>query len=63
MMTDDIVTETIPITHGPDWGVPSGTGIGVEIDQEKLGKYAELYRQQGQFQPYDRTLLGTPLYR
>jgi glucarate dehydratase len=63
MMTDDIVTETIPITTGPDWGVPCGSGIGVEIDQEKLSKYHELYRQNGQFQPYDKKLLGTPLYR
>jgi L-alanine-DL-glutamate epimerase-like enolase superfamily enzyme len=63
MMTDDILTDTIPITHGPVWGVPRGTGIGVEIDLEKLGKYNELYRKQGQFQPYDPELLGTELYR
>ena len=38
VMTDDIVVDTIPITHGPDWGVPSGVGIGVEVDEEKIGK-------------------------
>jgi L-alanine-DL-glutamate epimerase-like enolase superfamily enzyme len=62
MMTDDIVTETLPIVHGPDWGVPQGHGIGVEIDEVKLGKYHELYRQRGQFQPYDPVLIGTELY-
>ena len=41
MMTDDIVTETIPITNGPAWGVPVGAGIGVEINAEKLAKYHE----------------------
>lgn len=63
MMTDDIVTETIPITNGPDWGVPEGVGIGVEIDLEKLGRYHDFFREHGQFPPYDPKLLGTPLYR
>jgi L-alanine-DL-glutamate epimerase-like enolase superfamily enzyme len=61
MMTDDIVTETIPITHGPDWGVPAGCGIGVAIDENKLGKYHELYLGRGQFTPYDPATIGTPL--
>lgn len=63
MMTDDIVTETIPIACGPDWGVPQGYGIGVEVDQEKLDKYHELYLKRGQFQPYDPVLIGTELHR
>lgn len=63
MMTDDIVVEAIPITSGPDWGVPDKPGIGVEIDLAKLAKYHELYRRRGQFQPYDPDLLGTELHR
>ena len=63
MMTDDIVVDTIPITNGPEWGVPDKPGIGVEIDPTKLAKYHELYRQRGQLQPYDPKLLGTELYR
>ncbi len=63
MMTDDIVTETIPITNGPDWGVRRGHGIGVEIVEDKLGKYHELFHKRGQFQPYDPVLIGTELYR
>ncbi len=62
MMTDDIITETLPIVHGPDWGVPQGHGIGVEIDEAKLAKYHELYRKRGQFQPYDPVLIGSELY-
>jgi L-alanine-DL-glutamate epimerase-like enolase superfamily enzyme len=63
MMTDDIVTETIPITNGPDWGVPAAAGIGVDIDLDKLRKYHDLFRARGQFHPYDPKLLGTELYR
>ena len=62
MMTDDILTDTIPITHGPDWGVPGGCGIGVEVDEEKLQTYHELFLQRGQFTPYDPATLNTPLY-
>jgi len=63
VMTDDIVVDTIPITHGPNWGVPSGVGIGIEVDEEKLGKYHELFNRHGQFVPYDPDLVGTDLYR
>jgi L-Ala-D/L-Glu epimerase len=63
MMTDDIVAETIPISNGPDWGVPERPGIGVEIVADKLTKYHQLYRERGQFLPYDPALLGTELYR
>jgi L-alanine-DL-glutamate epimerase-like enolase superfamily enzyme len=50
---DDIVKEPLPIASGPDWGVPTGNGLGIEIDQDKLAHYHELYRQRGQFLPYD----------
>ncbi|MDW8262516.1 MAG: enolase C-terminal domain-like protein [Phycisphaerales bacterium] len=33
--------------------VPTGPGLGVELDREKLNQYAELYRQLGNY-PYDR---------
>jgi len=62
VMTDDVIVGTVPITHGPDWGVPSGVGIGVDVDEEKLGRYHELYAQRGQFMPYDPHLIGTDLY-
>jgi glucarate dehydratase len=63
LMTDDIVVEAIPISSGPDWGVPERPGIGVEIVPAKLTKYHELYRERGQFVPYDPELVGTELYR
>jgi L-alanine-DL-glutamate epimerase-like enolase superfamily enzyme len=55
---DDIVKEPLPIASGPDWGVPTGNGLGIEIDQDKLAHYHELYRQRGQFLPYDPCLIG-----
>lgn len=33
--------------------VPSGPGLGVELDREKLAEYAELYVELGGY-PYDR---------
>jgi L-Ala-D/L-Glu epimerase len=62
LMTDDVIAETLPIASGPDWGVPAGSGIGVEVDQEKLGKYHELYLSHGQFQPYDPSLIGKTIF-
>lgn len=33
--------------------VPTGPGLGIELDRQKLAKYAELYKQLGGY-PYDR---------
>jgi glucarate dehydratase len=33
--------------------VPSGPGLGVRLDEDALGRYAELYRELGGY-PYDR---------
>jgi L-alanine-DL-glutamate epimerase-like enolase superfamily enzyme len=63
MMTDDIVVDPIPIADAPDWGLPSGCGIGVDVDEAKLMKYHELYLKRGQFTPYDPALIGTDLYK
>jgi L-alanine-DL-glutamate epimerase-like enolase superfamily enzyme len=58
VMTDDIIAGTLPIANGPDWGVPSGVGIGVEVDEEKLARYHELFQRRGQFMPYDPELVA-----
>jgi hypothetical protein len=62
MMHDDILKEPIPIAASPNWGIPRGPGLGVEIDEDKLAKYHELYKKRGQFVPYDPALIGKPLY-
>ncbi len=58
MMQDDVLTQPLPIASGPDWGLPEGKGLGVEADEEKITSYHELYRQRGQFLPYDPGLIG-----
>ncbi|PSO06408.1 hypothetical protein B9Q04_16200 [Candidatus Marsarchaeota G2 archaeon BE_D] len=43
---DDIITEPFVYREGY-FRVPDGPGLGVEVDEKKLEKYAEVYRQQG----------------
>ena len=58
MMQDDILTEPLPITSQPEWGVPQGSGCCVVVDEEKVARYHGLYREQGQFLPYDSDFIG-----
>jgi glucarate dehydratase len=53
MMQDDVLTAALPIACSPKWGVPSGSGLGIEIDEQKVGIYSEYYRERGQFLPND----------
>ncbi len=52
MMENDILTERIPITNGPKWGLIDGPGLGVEVDEDKLMKYNEAYLSDGEYIPY-----------
>jgi L-alanine-DL-glutamate epimerase-like enolase superfamily enzyme len=58
MMQDDILKSPLPIASGPNWGVPIGHGLGIEVDEEKVARYHQLYHEQGQFLPYDASLLA-----
>ncbi len=60
MMADDILTQRLPIAEGPRWGVPEGVGLGVEVDEEKVAMYHALYREQGQFLPYQAEMFVAP---
>lgn len=51
MMADDILVDRLPIADGPEWGLIEGAGLGVEVDEDKLAKYVEAYRRDGQFLP------------
>jgi len=53
MMCDDVLKRQLPIASGPCWGIPDTPGLGVEVDEDKLLRYHEAYRRQGQFLPYD----------
>jgi len=63
MMQDDVLTTPLPIAHGPYWSFSPVPGLGIEIDEEKVGTYGEYYRERGQFLPNDPQLRpgGTPI--
>lgn len=61
MMSDDILKEPIPPAFQPDWGAPQGTGLCIAVDEDRVGRYHQLYRERGQFLPYDPGLIGTDL--
>ena len=52
LMADDILTEPLPIAHGPAWGLVEAPGLGVEVDEDKLARYHAAYRRDGQFLPW-----------
>jgi glucarate dehydratase len=52
MMEDDILKDPIPIAEGPRWGLVEGSGLGIEVDEDKLHRYSEVFRKHGQFLPY-----------
>ena len=58
IMEDDLFKTPLPIASQPDWGVPQGSGLGEEVDEEKLARYHELYKKRGQFLPYDPNAIG-----
>ena len=61
IMQDDILKSPLPIASGPDWGVPEGAGLGVEVDESKVAFYHEYYRKHGQFLPFDHNQIGKKL--
>ncbi len=53
MMQDDLLVEPLPIASGPNWGKIAGPGLGIAVDEDKVRQYAELYKEIGQFMPYE----------
>jgi glucarate dehydratase len=52
-LTDDVIEGGLmPYVDG-DIAVPQGPGLGVRLDPDRVGRYAELYRELGGY-PYDR---------
>jgi L-alanine-DL-glutamate epimerase-like enolase superfamily enzyme len=52
ILADDIVKGGLPIAHGPRWGLIEASGLGIEIDEDKLRRHHEAFRRDGQFLPY-----------
>jgi glucarate dehydratase len=52
-LTDDIIAGGLLPYENGGIRVPTGPGLGVALDREKVGRYAELYRRLGGY-PYDQ---------
>jgi glucarate dehydratase len=52
MMDGDVIKEALPIAGSPTWGVPEGTGLCVTVDEDLVAQYHAVYRERGQFLPY-----------
>jgi len=52
-LADDIIEGGKFVYVGGSIAVPEGPGLGVRLDRDKLGEYAELYKRLGPY-PYDR---------
>ncbi|MCI0625007.1 MAG: mandelate racemase/muconate lactonizing enzyme family protein [Acidobacteria bacterium] len=52
MLSDDVVINVPKFKRGR-LGVPETPGIGVELDYDKVARYAELYEKQGYYSAYD----------
>lgn len=52
MMEHELLTEPTPISESPRWGRIEAPGLGVDVDEDKLREYHEVYRRDGQFLPY-----------
>jgi hypothetical protein len=49
---DDVLSRPLPIASSPDWGVIEEPGIGIEVDEDKVKHFHNLYKLNGQFLPY-----------
>ncbi len=52
VMEDDILTAPVPIAEGPRWGLITGPGLGVEVDEEKVARYHDAYLRLGEYPVY-----------
>ena len=52
-LADDVIEGGLMKYTGGRIPVPSGPGLGVRLDRDKLAEYAELYKELGSY-PYDR---------
>lgn len=51
-MVGDILKDSLPIVDGPTWGIPTGAGLGISIDESAVDEAAANYQRDGQFLPY-----------
>jgi L-alanine-DL-glutamate epimerase-like enolase superfamily enzyme len=52
-LADDVIVGGKPEFEDGGLSLPDGPGIGVELDRERVDRYAELYAREGWFSPYE----------
>jgi L-alanine-DL-glutamate epimerase-like enolase superfamily enzyme len=52
VLKHDVLTEPLPIAHGPRWGTIDGPGLGVVVDEAAVAEAAARYRSDGQYRPW-----------
>ncbi len=52
-LTDDLIKGGKMAYRGGAIRLPGGPGLGIELDEDKLAAYSELYKKLGGY-PYDR---------
>jgi L-Ala-D/L-Glu epimerase len=59
LMEDDILRGApLPIATSPDWGRIEESGLGVDVDEEKIEMYNRSYRELGDFKTYTGKVPG-----
>jgi L-alanine-DL-glutamate epimerase-like enolase superfamily enzyme len=51
-LSDDVLTERLPIRTAARWGAPTGPGLGIRVDEDKVRRYRDLFEKYGQYLPY-----------
>src|SRR5205823_4988236 len=54
-LTDDVITGGRLLFHGPTAAIPDGPGLGVTLDPDRVGQYAEYYSREIHGRGADRT--------
>ena len=52
IMQDDILKSPIPIADGPTWGPIDAPGIGLDVNEDKVLQYYELFQEEGEYLTY-----------
>jgi glucarate dehydratase len=52
-LTDDVIEGGLMQYEGGSIAVPTGPGLGIKLDRDRLGAYRDLYRRLGNY-PYDQ---------
>jgi L-alanine-DL-glutamate epimerase-like enolase superfamily enzyme len=54
LLDDDVIAGGPPVFEGGALAAPGGPGIGARLDPDRVARYAETYRREGEFEVYGR---------